>query len=554
MAFFDDPLTRRELSGIARRWQTFAARVVIGVFIGWAVYYLWERSAWHGQHSALAALSREVFTAYFGGLMAFLPLLAVSAASDLITKEVRNGTLGLLFLTPLTPWRIAAGKWKAAMAQALLILFAGGPVAAICVYLGGVGAWEIVWGCVLPLATAGFAAAVALFFSTVFRGPATTVVVSILALLAGIVGPVWLLKDTGRNDGLEILAVTHPVFAALVSAEPRVARDAELSLYAWIPASVVAALCAWGVVFAAAMRLPGRVHAVAGPSLLSRFMAELDRFYESINVGRVRLLARSGEVWQSGALLWKELRTRTSGKLRHATRISLALLLLAMIPFSGLVWDLRDGLGLLMWAFPCLLALQAVVTGVSLFVHEREGRQWDVLLSTPLTSGQIVMSKLAGGLAGLAPTAIIGLLCLGALCAVHPNGGELWWVSTVPAGTFSLFAYLLSAAASMRATTHRGAFGMSTGILLALLAGLPAVAGALDSLPGWRLDVDELLAWSNPAYYQDLPFSTVNRSYGNVFYNMDGSYFVLYMLLYGGASVGLLAWMRLRFDRLAGRA
>ncbi|HEX7897418.1 MAG TPA: ABC transporter permease [Planctomycetota bacterium] len=553
MAFFDDPLTRRELSGMSRRWQTFVSRLIVGVIMGWAVYYLWEEAARYGGYSALAALSREVFAAYFGGLMAFLPLLAVSAASDLITKEVRNGTLGLLFLTPLTPWRIAAGKWKAAMAQALMILFAGGPVAAICVYLGGVGWWEILWGAALPLATAGFAAAVALFFSTVFRGPAATVVVSILALLAGIVGPVWLLQDS-PGDALEILARAHPVFAALVSAEPRAARNGELSLYAWISASCVAAACAWAVVYAAALRLPGRVHAVPGPGALSRFMAGLDRFYESINVGRVRLLARSGEVWQSRALLWKELRTRTSGKLRHATRISLALLLLAMIPFSGLVWDLRDGLGLLIWAFPCLLALQAVVTGVSLFVHEREGRQWDVLLSTPLTSGQIVMSKLAGGLAGLAPTAIIGLLCLGALCAVHPNGGELWWGTTVPTGTFILFAYLLSAAASLRATTHRGAFGMSTGVLLALLAGLPAVVEALDALPGWTIRDEDLLAWSNPVYYLELSFRTVNWSYGNMFYNTDGSYLVLYMLLYGGGSVGLLAWMRLRFDRLAGRA
>src|SRR5688572_3053386 len=132
--FFDDPLTRRELSGVSRRWQTFVARTLAAVVMVCAVYYLWRRSAGayrHGDYSAMASLSRDVFMMYFGALMAFLPLLAVSAASDLVTKEVRNGTLGLLFLTPLTPWRIAAGKWKAVMAQALMILFAGGPVAAI---------------------------------------------------------------------------------------------------------------------------------------------------------------------------------------------------------------------------------------------------------------------------------------------------------------------------------------------------------------------------------------------------------------------------------------
>ena len=551
MAFFDDPLTRRELSGMSRRWQTFVARLVIGVIMGWAVYYLWERAAWAGTYSTLAALSREVFAAYFGGLMAFLPLLGVSAASDLVTKEVRNGTLGLLFLTPLTPWRIAAGKWKAAMAQTLMILFAGGPVAAICVYLGGIGGWEIVWGTALPLATAAFATAVALFFSTVFRGPATTVIVSILVLLAGIVGPVWWVEP--RADGLEFLARTHPVFAALVSVEPMVARSADLSLTAWISASLVAGLCAWGIVAAAASRLPGRVQVVPGPSALSRLTTGLDGFYESINVGRVRFMTRSGEVWQSRALLWKELRTRTSGKLRHATRIAVGLLLLTMIVFSGL-WELRDGLSVLMWAFPCLLALQAVVAGVSLFVHEREGRQWDVLLSTPLTSEQIVLSKLAGGLAGLAPTAAIGLLCLSALCAFHPHGGELWCVSTASVGAFILFAYVLSAAASMRASTHRGAFGMSTGVLLALLAGIPAVMAALDALPGWSIRDEDVLAWSNPVFYLELASRTAGWFSGNAFYNMDGSYFCVYLGLYGGASAALILWMRMRFDSLGGRA
>lgn len=551
MGWFSDPLARRELSGVARRWQHFAARGVLGLIMAWAVFYLWDRSAWahaYGGTSAMSSLSREVFVAYFAGLMIFLPLLAAASAGDLVPREVRNGTLGLLFLTPLTPWRIVLGKWKAAMAQILLILLAGGPIAAICVYLGGVGPEELLWGAVLPFATAAFAGAVALFVSTFFRGLALTLIVSILALLAGIIGPVWILVDGFTMDGFRFIVLVHPVFAGLVAAEPRVGIPSDT----WPLAAATAVAGALILIGLAAWRLPGRLNVPPGPSLMARMMARLDGFYESINVGRVRVLARSGEVWEGRALLWKELRTRASGKLRHATRFALGLLVLAVLPFLGSDDVLHDWMAVFVWVFSGLLVLQAVVGGVSLFVHEREGRQLDVLLATPLTSHEILMSKLTGGLSSLAPTSVIMALYLGAVAVVHPNGGELFGLALVPSGLFALFAYLLSAGASLRARTQRGAFGTSMGILLGLLVGIPAALGALDAL-GMRIDEDDVLAMTNPAAYLMYASAGMHRYAWGYVDRWDGSYLVIYLFLYGAACAALLVWMRASFDRLAGR-
>ncbi len=553
MRFFDDPLMRRELSGVARRWQTFVARGVVGAMIAWAVYYLWDqidsRTAYFG-YSALAALARDVFTLYFAGQMLFLPLLAVSAAGDLITKEVRNGTLGLLFLTPLTPWRIAAGKWKAVMAQVALILVAGGPVAAICVYLGGIGSFELVWGSALPLASAAFAAGLVLAISTMFRTLAITVIVSLVALLAGIFVPLYLTVES--RDGMELLARVHPVFAAVVTVEPRLGRSTDLVDTAWLSASLAAALATGGLLALAAARLPERSRLLPGPSAMSRLMARLDRFYESINVGRRRFLVGSGQVWESRALLWKELRTRSAGKLRHAVRMAVALLLLGVIP---LAFADRGSQVLLLGVASGLLLLQAVVAGLSLFVHEREGRQWDVLLSTPLRPRDIVVSKLLGGLPALGPTAAVGSLFLGVL-TWFAHGGLLGWaVYAGPLAVFSAFAYVLSAACSLRCRSHRGAFMLSLGLLLGILAGLPVGAEVLDSFPGLHVSSRDVLPWSSPFWYLDFVGDRLYGHWGGWWWNgSDLEYLPHYFTIYVGATGVLLGWMLARFDRLAGRA
>ena len=553
MRFFDDPLMRRELSGVARRWQTFVARGVVGALIAWVVYYLWDRVDSGYEYlgtSYLATLAREVFILYFAGQMVFLPLLAVSAAGDLIPKEVRNGTLGLLFLTPLTPWRIAAGKWKAAMAQVVLILLAGGPVAAICVFLGGIGAWDIVWGAVLPLASAAFAASLALALSTMFRTTAMTVIVSILALLAGVFVPVFMMVQS--RDGLELLVLVHPVFAAVVTVEPRLAQSPELADYAWIAASLSALLGAWALLALAAGRLPDRAQLLPGPSAISRLMARLDSFYESINVGQRRFLVGSGEVWQSRALLWKELRTRTAGKLRHAVRIAVVLLLLGVIPFSS---PGRDAKILLLGAASGLLLLQAVVAGLSLFVHEKEGRQWDVLLSTPLRPRDIVASKLLGGLPALGPTAAVGGLFLATLSWLNGGGVLGWAVYAGPLALFTVFAYVLSAACSLRCRTHRGAFMLSLGLLLGILAGLPVGVEIFDSLPFRWLSSRDVLPWSSPFWYLDFVGDRLYGYWGTSWWDTVGlEYLPHYGVLYVGATGVLLGWMLARFDRLAGRA
>lgn len=73
-------------------------------------------------------------------LMISVPLLFVMPIRGFgaLHGEIKAGTIELVFLTRLTAWRIAAGKWTALMAQTLLLLCAVLPYVLLRYFLGGV--------------------------------------------------------------------------------------------------------------------------------------------------------------------------------------------------------------------------------------------------------------------------------------------------------------------------------------------------------------------------------------------------------------------------------
>src|SRR6185436_6165 len=145
-----DPVALKELRGVSRKWQTYVGRCL---FVGITAYLLYEywKDAWHGRPgmsatvtiSEYARLGREIFIRCEAVSIALTVLAAVIAASDMLAREIRDGTLGLLFLTNLTPGRVVFGKFNAAMMIALALYLCGLPVLAIAVYLSGVGPGDL---------------------------------------------------------------------------------------------------------------------------------------------------------------------------------------------------------------------------------------------------------------------------------------------------------------------------------------------------------------------------------------------------------------------------
>jgi ABC-type transport system involved in multi-copper enzyme maturation permease subunit len=560
---FIDPLSVKELSGISRRWQMYIGRciyIVLIAFILWLFWYNLSRYDNWLSPSAYAELGRNLFYSCFALQLVIVTLSGVSAGSDMITREVRGRTLGLLALTPLTPWRIVAGKWKAALIQTSTVLLCGGPVFAVCAFLGGVGAWDLVYSLTLSVLCASLGSAVALYCSTLFRAGYVATIVSLISLVAYCALPPVILfgvLDLRERATMPFLCWTHPMFAAVGAAIPGQLPGRYLE-YGWIGATILTS----GIILLLLRRCAARVRllirrpggeAPEAPSLddlRRRPVARNPRIAFLANLLRGRF-----GVWETNAILWKELSTRRVG----GTAVAIGQTLLGLLLLTAM-FDREWRIAVLFFSWG-VMVLIAVANGVSLFVTEREERKWDILLSTPLRARDLVFAKLIAGLASIAPTALV----LGAFWLL------IGWYFQAPAGAAMmlgsvlltiLLAYMIGAFASLNAQSQRTAFTSSFGVLLALLVVFPAVLGLLGgirTLP--NSFVESLIGMTNPGYHLAM-FGEMLRDrrweswegYVVRRENEMWSTFRVLAPLYTAMITGLVAWITVRFDRATGRA
>ena len=132
------PVIERELRTSARHSFTYLLRVL-------GVLALLLVIGWFALRGELGPdCGGELFRALHGVLFFAIWLLAPLLTADCISRERREGTLPLLFLTPLKPPGIVWAKSTAHGLRALSLWLAVVPVLAICLVAGGLGWTEIV--------------------------------------------------------------------------------------------------------------------------------------------------------------------------------------------------------------------------------------------------------------------------------------------------------------------------------------------------------------------------------------------------------------------------
>ncbi len=545
------PLAIKDLGGVSRRWQTYAMRtgyLALVALVIWGVAGSSRKSPFSLGASDLAQLARDIFDSFYFLQMVFVIFASVTAASDLVTREVRAGTLGLLALTPLTPLRIALGKWQAAMAHAAFLILGGLPVVVLCVYLGGVGVGELSWSTATTFASAAFAAALALFFSSVFRTGAAAAVATFIALLTPV--GISAFNDWGPWESTSTFASIIPFYSGIAA----INRSGSAQDASWMTSCPLTLLAAFGLLALTARRIGAAATATPRPPLLSRVFDAMDRFYDDLEPARFRALGlfrSSDEVSEAHPLLWKELRTRAAGKLRYAARISLAIGLLLFIPATAMVLtqNLRS-LPVMLWIGSGVLVVAALSAGVGLFAKEREERKWDVLLSTPLTAGEIVGAKLTAGLLSWVPLAgVLGLL-FGFMSWAGQTGPGRFLTAWMSVLLFAGLAYLFAASASLRSRTLRGAF-LGGFFLLALSALGPVLLAFLVRDPIYR-DMEFLVAASSPfCFLHEIRFRS--WGYSGRYHDFEVGYLAWTLVYSGIQTFTILARMPGRLNRLAGR-
>jgi hypothetical protein len=134
------PIVERELLVASRLGRTYWSRIS---FAGVLFLVLFSFLGFGSFSMSPQRLGQSLF--YLLTACCFIAALAGGAqlTSDCITSEKRDGTLGLLFLTPLTGVDVVFGKLGSSSLRALYGFLAVLPAMSILLLLGGVGMGEI---------------------------------------------------------------------------------------------------------------------------------------------------------------------------------------------------------------------------------------------------------------------------------------------------------------------------------------------------------------------------------------------------------------------------
>jgi ABC-type transport system involved in multi-copper enzyme maturation permease subunit len=131
------PVVHRELRAGARRPFNHWLRVA-GALGGVAVFCI------SSQNASVSTVGSQIFVGIHRLVMLLILCFVPAITADCIARERREGTLGLLFLTPLQSWEIVLGKVLVQVLKALTLWLAVIPVLAIPFLMGGVARREVV--------------------------------------------------------------------------------------------------------------------------------------------------------------------------------------------------------------------------------------------------------------------------------------------------------------------------------------------------------------------------------------------------------------------------
>jgi ABC-type Na+ efflux pump permease subunit len=183
------PVVQRELREGARRPFNYWLRVA-GAAAGVALLYVINQS----ENGDQAAEGLRLFTGLHEMLLALICVMVPAMSADCITREKREGTLGLLFLTPLTAMGIVAGKGLVQAFRAFTLWLAVLPVIIIPFLSGGVTGGDVFSAITIEFCVTLLCLAAGILASTLARARSTAFVlaacfgVAFVGLFGGLLG------------------------------------------------------------------------------------------------------------------------------------------------------------------------------------------------------------------------------------------------------------------------------------------------------------------------------------------------------------------------------
>ena len=381
------PIVDRELRVAARRKSTYRIRAWTAVVaLGVGFFSLFPVLLMPGTGSAGKSLYTTLTGFIFGLCLLAGPLLA----ADCLSEEKREGTLGLLFLTDLKGYDVVLGKFMAMSLNAFYGLLAVLPVTGLSLLLGGLTGGEF-WRTTLALLNALFFSLATGMLVSVFGRDTQRVMGGALGLVILAAGGLPILLKLGSAAGIppswERLVWVSPYYPFTQALEPR---------YLWQPAKYWWALLAsqlfgWGLLALASGLLPHRwqERSVVGGRVRVYYQWAQPRREQSAERARAR-----EELLPVNPVLW----LMSIG--RDFRRIAWVIVWLwgALVLVVTLSAPREMGVFALAWygvrPFGFLLKWLLALQACGFFVEARRNGALEMLLSTPLTSRDILEGQM----------------------------------------------------------------------------------------------------------------------------------------------------------------
>lgn len=156
------PLVHRELLAWSRRRWTHGSRILVALIASAILVAI----AWSGRGTGLGSGDgQNIMLTLFSGLWLMAFIEGFRHTHDCISRERREGTLGLLLLTDLNPRSILFAKLVSSSFQNCYSMLAAFPVLAGCLLAGGVEGMTLLRLALAVLATLWFSLSVGLYQS-----------------------------------------------------------------------------------------------------------------------------------------------------------------------------------------------------------------------------------------------------------------------------------------------------------------------------------------------------------------------------------------------------
>lgn len=424
------PLLAKELLEQSARKRTYVLRTVYAFLLfagGLMMFYEVIRSGMTNPLSVFGR-GREVFQLLIGLQVAGIYLFMPAITCTVITSEKERKTLGLLLLTKLGPWTIVLEKYLGRCFTMLTFLMLSLPMMAFAYSMGGVNAGDIVIKSWMLLLTTLQVGAFALMCSCLFR---TTTAAFIGTYLLGFLfyfGPAIVYEWSGFDRDWSATQFLRETINTLF--EPLVGSDViqyheQLELL-WIPcvmlyqttSSSVTSLLVFvqslpSLLSIAVFLLLARVWLVKRAFVPPRnavlsWFRKLDGLFVRLNQNRLTrgrvLFNEVTTLPEDQPIAWRETQKKSLGTVRYLIRVFLVLevpvlavcLLMVILGAGSSSQVVPDELSLLFFLMWMLAVLLVVVKASSLIAGERTHETLDVLLTTPLTTEELISQKLRG--------------------------------------------------------------------------------------------------------------------------------------------------------------